>query len=300
MGFIAITGACSSIQEAPSANYNSRVSIIVIHHTTANFSDSLRILTKPSSNSVSSHYLIPEPDDESYGKSVIKTFELVPESERAWHAGASYWGGKTGLNDQSIGIELVNRTWCHRTSAPDEENTEMPDRLCFYPDFADKQIELLADLLDDILERHPDIKATNIIGHADIAPDRKIDPGPRFPWQRLAVLGYGAWFDDETVIRYWEQFRLQPLPIINIQKALNSYGYGVELTGELDKQTQNVLRAFQMHFRPMEVNSKPSVNTVATLFALIEKYYPEQLDDLLHVEDELATDEDDAPSGLAH
>lgn len=300
MGLVASIGACSNMQATPSANYNSRVSIIVIHHTTANFSDSLRILTKPSSNSVSSHYLIPEPDDDSYGKSKIRTYELVPESERAWHAGSSYWGGKTGLNDQSIGIELVNQTWCHRTTALADNNTGAPERLCFYPDFADRQIELLVDLLEDIVERHPDIKATNIIGHADIAPDRKIDPGPRFPWQRLAVLGFGAWFDDETVIRFWEQFRVQPLPISNVQRALKAYGYGIDISGENDQQTQNVLRAFQMHFRPMEVSSAPDLNTVATLYALIEKYYPEQLDDLLQIEDSDALNDNALPPVLAN
>jgi N-acetylmuramoyl-L-alanine amidase len=279
--------ACSSQRVAESANYNSRVSIVIIHHTTANFADSLQILTLPSANSVSSHYLIPEPDDKTYGKSRVRTYELVPESQRAWHAGTSYWAGKSGLNDQSIGIELVNQTWCHSSGMEVDPYSGNPERICFYPDFADSQIALLVDLLDDILERHPDIKPTNIIGHADIAPDRKIDPGPRFPWQRLAVLGYGAWFDDETVIRYWEQFRRQPLPLVNVQKALRAYGFGVELSGEDDEQTRNVLRAFQMHFRPMEVTSQPTTASTATLFALIEKYYPEQLDELLHVEPEL-------------
>ena len=281
-----ILSACTSLRDIPSANYNSRVSIIVIHHTTGNFADSLRILTVPSSNSVSSHYLIPEPDDKSYGKSRVQTYELVPESQRAWHAGTSYWAGKSGLNDQSIGIELVNQTWCHSSGMEVDPYTGNPDRICFYPDFADSQVALLVDLLDDILERHPDIKATNIIGHADIAPDRKIDPGPRFPWQRLAVLGYGAWFDDETVIGYWEQFRVQPLPLLNVQKALSAYGYGIEVTGEDDEQTRNVLRAFQMHFRPMDVTSTATLETTATLYALIEKYHPEQLDELLQIEPE--------------
>lgn len=282
-----ILSACTSLRGTPSANYNSRVSIVVIHHTTANFADSLRILTVPSSNSVSSHYLIPEPDDKSYGKSRVQTYELVPESQRAWHAGTSYWAGKSGLNDQSIGIELVNQTWCHSSGMEVDPYTGNPDRICFYPDFADSQIALLVDLLDDILERHPDVKPTNIIGHADIAPDRKIDPGPRFPWQRLAVLGYGAWFDDETVIRYWEQFRVQPLPLVNVQRALDAYGYGVEITGEEDEQTRNVLRAFQMHFRPMDVTSTPTLETTATLYALIEKYHPEQLDPLLKIEPQI-------------
>jgi len=276
--------ACTSPRGIESVNYNSRVSIVVIHHTTANFGDSLRILTEPSSNPVSSHYLIPEPDDKTYEKSRIQTYELVPESLRAWHAGTSYWAGKSGLNDQSIGIELVNQTWCHSSGMDVDPYRGNPDRICFYPDFADSQIAQLVDLLDDILERYPEIKPTNIIGHSDIAPDRKIDPGPRFPWQRLAVLGYGAWFEDETVIRYWEQFRGQPLPLANVQKALSAYGYGIEVTGENDEQTRNVLRAFQMHFRPMDVTSTPTLESTATLFALIEKYHPEQLDELLLIE----------------
>ena len=291
-----VLNACTSQRSVESANYNSRVSIIVIHHTTANFGDSLRILTEPSANPVSSHYLIPEPDDETYDKSRVQTYQLVPESQRAWHAGVSYWAGKTGINDQSIGIELVNQTWCHSSAMEVDPYVGNPERICFYPDFADAQLERLVDLLDDILQRHPDILPTNIIGHADIAPDRKIDPGPRFPWQRLAVLGYGAWFDDQTVIQYWERFREQPLPLINVQKALSVYGYGIEASGENDEHTRNVLRAFQMHFRPMEVTSEATINTTATLFALIEKYYPDELDELLRIEMPEAIDKIEMPA----
>lgn len=281
---------CTGLQTTDSANQNSRVSIIVIHHTTANFADSLRILTEPSEYPVSSHYLIPEPGDPTYEKSALKVFRLVDESRRAWHAGTSHWAGKSGLNDQSIGIELVNGSWCH-TGKPDNlegsPDAGGPDRLCFYPDFADGQIALLTDLLDEILERHPDVRPTNIIGHSDIAPDRKVDPGPRFPWQRLASLGYGAWYDDETVIRYWEKFRADPLPLANLQAALAAYGYQIEVTGEDDEQTRNVVRAFQLHFRPWEVTREMSPATAATLFALLDKYYPEQLDELLHIDEPL-------------
>ena len=269
-----------------SQNYNTRVSIVVIHHTTGNCDVSLRILTKPSSNPVSSHYLIPEPDDSSYDKSKLQVHRLVSKGDRAWHAGVSHWAGKTGLNDQSIGIELVNQTYCRRSTVVDEDTDFPVRRICFFPDFADSQIALLVDLLDEILERHPDIRPTHITGHADIAPDRKIDPGPRFPWQRLYRLGYGAWYDDETVVRYWEQFTQQPLPVRNVQAALKAYGYGIEVSGALDEQTRDVLRAFQMHFRPSEVNKEPTTTTVAILYALIEKYYPEQLDDLLFVEED--------------
>lgn len=281
--------ACASSGSAtriPSENQNSRVNIVVIHHTTANFADSVSILTKASSRPVSSHYLIPEPSDETYPHRDLKVFELVAETQRAWHAGHSYWAGKTGLNDQSIGIELVNQTYCYQREmqASIADDAETPMRLCFYPDFAESQIDLLVELLRGILERHPDVKATNIIGHADIAPGRKIDPGPRFPWQRLYQLGIGAWFDDATVIRYWEQFIANPLPLINVQRALHAYGYDLEETGEADEQTFAALRAFQMHFRPYAVSGETSLESDAILFALIEKYFPDDLETLLTID----------------
>lgn len=283
--------ACAGVTTIDSENQNSRVSIIVIHFTTSDFSDSLHVLTRRTSRPVSSHYLIPEPNDQTYGKSSLKTFQLVDESRRAWHAGDSYWAGKSGLNDQSIGIELVNRSWCHASTEWVDPESGRPDRLCFYPDFADEQIELLVELLDDILERHPNIEPTHIIGHSDIAPNRKVDPGPRFPWQRLAMLGYGAWYDDATVIRYWERFRDQPLPLSNVQRALAAYGYKIDVTGEYDEQTRNVMRAFQLHFRPWEVTSEVTRESTATLFALLDKYYPETLDELLLIEGPADADE---------
>ena len=284
LGLLSIS-ACSTMNNIgktntlPSVNYNSRVSIIVIHHTSANFKDSVDILTKKSSRPVSSHYLVPDPSDKSYPHKKLKVFELVPESERAWHAGRSYWAGKSGLNDQSIGIEVVNQTYCKTSSVTHNK----PPRLCFYPDFAESQMEILIKLLDGILERHPHIKPTNIIGHSDIAPSRKIDPGPRFPWERLYQLGIGAWFDNDTVVKYWEEFTIKPMPIINIQRALGTYGYKIEPTGIVDAQTRNVLRAFQLHFRPLNVNGEPTLESTAILFALIEKYHPNQLNKLLKI-----------------
>lgn len=290
--FVAVLNlaACTQLRTTQSENHNSRVSIIVIHHTTADFADSLRILTKKSRYPVSSHYLIPQPDDPSYGKSRLKIYQLVDESRRAWHAGTSYWAGKSGLNDQSIGIELVNETWCHASTAGVDPLTGGPDRLCFYPDFDDGQIALLVRLLDEILERHPDVKPTHIVGHSDIAPGRKIDPGPRFPWQRLAQLGYGAWYDDATVIRYWDRFRSEPLPLKNVQMALGAWGYEIEDTGEPDEQTRNVTQAFQLHFRPWAVTQEMDRESTAILFALLEKYYPDQLEKLLKVETPLPMD----------
>lgn len=282
---------CGSTLVHESANQNSRVSIIVIHHTAIDFDKSLRTLTEPSSRPVSAHYLIPEPDDRSYPRSKLKVLKLVDEDRRAWHAGTSYWAGKSGLNDQSIGIELVNTSWCHASATQLDANTGAPKRFCFFPDFPDGQIALLVGLLEEILERHPDIRPTHIVGHSDIAPDRKVDPGPRFPWQRLARLGYGAWYDNATVLKYWERFLNDPLPLVNIQRALAAYGYNIEVTGEPDEQTRNVVRAFQLHFRPEEVTREVSVETAAILFALIEKYYPEQLEELLLVDAPVVPDE---------
>jgi N-acetylmuramoyl-L-alanine amidase len=294
---LVVLAACSTTKKEvfiPSENSNSRVSILVIHHTSSNFEDSVNILTKASSRPVSSHYLVPDPSDITYTRDKLEVYKLVPESERAWHAGRSYWAGKSGLNDQSIGIEVVNQTYCTKgnTEALPIDDSSAPKRICFYPDFPETQMGILIHLVKDILARHPDIKPINIIGHSDIAPARKVDPGPRFPWQRLYKLGIGAWFDDDTVVKYWEQFRETPIPLINTQKALAAYGYKIEVTGELDEQTHDALRAFQLHFRPMNVTGAPDLDSTAILFALIEKYRTNRLSDLLVIEPEPEAIED--------
>ena len=278
--------AASGPKVVTSANQNSRVNIIVIHFTSSDFEDSLNVLTVPSSRPVSSHYLVPEPDDPSYSDKKLQVYQLVDEEHRAWHAGVSYWAGKIALNDMSVGIELVNRAWCHEAAALPEEtdssaSAEKKDSICFYPDYTTWQFDRLTELLQGILERNPDVKPVNIIGHSDIAPQRKIDPGPRFPWQRLYRLGFGAWYDDETVIKYWEQFRIRmPAPIV-LHDALHTYGYEIELADEPNEQTRNVVSAFQMHFHPQSVTGAFDAESAAILFALIEKYRGESLGRLL-------------------
>ena len=269
-----------------SENQDTRVRLIVIHHTTGDFHDSFHVLTKKTIRPVSSHYLIPEPGDPSYPESDLKLYALVSEEKRAWHAGSSYWAGKTSLNDMSVGIELVNQTYCRGSEqeTPVEAEDQEPARICFYPDFDDTQLAILTDLLKGILERHPDVKPTDIVGHADITPQRKIDPGPRFPWQRLYRLGFGAWYEDDTVFKYWEQFRLDMPPVLTLQTALNEYGYDIELTGENDRQSRNVVKAFQMHFLPWQVSGEFNAQTVATLYALLEKYRPGTIESLPQAE----------------
>ena len=281
---VGITAGCDSqsSQQIESENQNSRVSIVVIHHTAEDFGRSLELLTKKSDRSVSAHYLIPEPLDTTYEYEDLEVFQLVPEDRRAWHAGYSSWAGKTALNDQSIGIEIVNQSYCHPAiQSLEETNFSQPSSICFYPDYPASQITLVSTLVGDILERHPDIKPTNIVGHSDIAPDRKVDPGPNFPWQRLYKLGIGAWYDDASVIRYWELFRLNAPDISIVQDALASYGYKIEITGQFDKQSSDVIRAFQLHFQQSEITGKVSINTIAILFALLEKYHPQELKRLI-------------------
>ena len=266
-----------------SANQDSRVNVVVIHHTSEDFQGSLDILTQPSGYPVSSHYLVPEPMDPSYEGKKLKVYQLVDEDQRAWHAGSSYWKGQTKLNNVSVGIEIVNETYCHRPAdAVREGMADWPSKtICFFPDYPETQLALVIDLLHGILERHPGVKPTHVVAHSDIAPQRKIDPGPRFPWQRLHRLGIGAWYDDETVIRYWEQFNKGMPTVLQMQQALHVYGYPIEQSGELDEQTRNVLRAFQHHFLPQHVSREFTVKTAAVLYALVEKYYADELEALL-------------------
>jgi len=271
--------ATQDVVDAPSANHNSRIDYVVIHHTSENFAESLRLLTQRTDNPVSAHYLVPEPGDPTYDGRRLRVYSLVPESRRAWHAGKSYWAGEESLNDRSIGIEIVNVAWC--ADAEGARAAPGPgDQLCFYPDFADAQIALVVDLLQGILRRYPEIDPVDVVGHADIAPDRKVDPGPRFPWQRLYRAGIGAWYDDATVLSHWAQFRQQLPPAEVLQRGLAAYGYRIEATGQDDEQARAAWRAFQMHFRPSGVTGTPDAETAAILYALLEKYRPDAIPEL--------------------
>jgi N-acetylmuramoyl-L-alanine amidase len=264
--------------ELKSSNYSYRVKSLVMHFTAVNYEDSVKYLVNEGGG-VSSHYLIPQINDETYPHDQIRILQLVDETERAWHAGVSYWQGRTGLNDSSIGIEIVNVPECFDQEVP--PGFLKPKSMCIFPEFENKQIDLLIELSKGILERNPDITPTAVIGHSDIAPSRKNDPGPRFPWQKLYEAGIGAWYEKETVAQYWQQFN-QHLPSIGlVQQALSIYGYGISQTGVFDRQTQDVLGAFQMHFVPWQVNYQADPSTVATLFALLEKYFPEALETVM-------------------
>lgn len=229
----------------PSVNYDNRVQFVVVHYTSANLERSLALLTH---GQVSSHYLIG--DDAS-----ATIYKLVDESQRAWHAGESDWMGRTWLNSSSIGIEIVNPGY-----------TDTPTGRLWYP-YSDAQVKALIVLLKDISKRNG-IDPKNIIGHSDIAPLRKLDPGPLFPWKRLADEGLGMWPDAQAVARFKLQYAAGLPSITWFQEELARLGYQTPQTGELDVATRHVLAAFQMHFRPALFDGMPDAESAAILRAL--------------------------------
>ncbi|QDQ25000.1 N-acetylmuramoyl-L-alanine amidase [Chitinimonas arctica] len=263
--------------EQPSANADERVQVrfLVMHYTAHDFAYSLHVLSEPNVNgrNVSAHYLLPEEGDPSYKRPTLLPYRLVPESQRAWHAGLSRWEDRQNLNDQSIGIENVNQAECFPV--------EDAEPLCIYPDYSPTQLQLLLGLSQEILARHPDITPTRVVGHSDIAPLRKTDPGPRFPWQWLARNGVGAWYETGTVLKHHRVLKDRPDDSTLLLRAMRAYGYGVPENGLPSGDAEKYIRAFQMHFRPWEVTGQASAATIATALALVEKYFPDRLEKVL-------------------
>ena len=228
-----------------SANHDSRIQFVVVHYTSASLERSLQLLTH---GEVSSHYLIG--DDK--GATIYK---LMDENLRSWHAGESEWDGRTWLNSSSIGIEIVNPGF-----------TDTPTGRVWYP-YTEDQVQSLIVLLKDISKRHG-IKPRDIIGHSDIAPLRKLDPGPLFPWKRLASEGLGIWPNEQSVARQQMLFAEQLPSISWFQAQLARLGYASPQTGELDVATRHVIAAFQMHFRPARFDGTPDAQTAALLLVL--------------------------------
>ncbi|MFZ6047993.1 N-acetylmuramoyl-L-alanine amidase [Pseudomonas sp. CR3202] len=227
-----------------SVSQSSRVQYVVLHYTSTDSESSLRLLTR---DGVSSHYLIA--DDPA------KIYRLVDENRRAWHAGESEWKGRTWLNASTIGIELVN-----------EGYSDGPGGRVYQP-YSEAQIDALILLLKDIVQRH-NLPLGSIIGHSDVAPQRKVDPGPLFPWKRLADAGLVPWPDARAVAREQARFAVA-LPTIGwFQQQLARQGYTTPQTGVLDKATRNVIAAFQMKYRQRLYDGQPDAETAALLLVL--------------------------------
>lgn len=239
--------------------FNRRVRFLVFHYTAINFNGSVNALAKGSQ--VSAHYLLPTPADPSYqraGFDRVRIFNLVDESERAWHSGVSAWGGRSNLNDTAIGIELVNEA-----SVSNGQFT--------FPEYHPEQIAALIQLSRDILQRYPDIAPTHVLGHSDIAIGRKSDPGAAFPWHALHEAGIGAWYDDATKAQFQAQFASDMPKPEDIQAKLRTYGYSVP-NQPSGSYMRSLLRAFQLHFRPGDHRGVVDAETVAILYALVQRY----------------------------
>jgi N-acetylmuramoyl-L-alanine amidase len=223
--------------ERPSPNYNARaagkpIDMLLIHYTGMLDAESaLRRLTDPDAQ-VSSHYLIDEAG---------LVYRLVDEARRAWHAGVSYWAGERDINGLSIGIELAN-----------------PGHEFGYRPFAEPQMAALIILCRGILARHP-IPASRVLGHSDVAPARKIDPGELFDWQHLAATGIGQW---PTPVA-------GPSDLAAVQRALARFGYEVVPSGNVDEATRLALSAFQRHFRPARIDGIADEGTRGLLYGSV-------------------------------
>ena len=239
-----------------------RIKSIVLHYTV---SDNVRSINTLTTGQVSAHYLILDHDDN-------KIYNLVPESERAWHAGSGSFGGRNILNDTSIGIEIVNKG-----IQPQYLRALKDSELDYHPyehfvEFDDLQIKKVAQLVQDIAKRY-EISPKNIIGHADMAPSRKIDPGAKFPWQRLYFdYGIGAWYDEFDKQFFMHQDEFAAATISEIKQAFRDYGYQINDSAEWDKASRDVVYAFQLHFRPQQPTGELDLETYAILKALNKKY----------------------------
>ncbi|MDH1511722.1 N-acetylmuramoyl-L-alanine amidase [Pseudomonas mosselii] len=241
--------------------FNRRVRFLVLHYTAVNFNGSINALVN--GPQVSAHYLVPDPSDPSFtsaGFDAMRTFNLVDENERAWHAGVSGWAGRSNLNDTSIGIEIVSQA-------------SVSNGQFVFPPYHPQQVEALIQLGQAILQRYPDITPTQVVGHSDIAIGRKSDPGAAFPWQALHQAGIGAWYDEARKAYYQQRFA-GCLPQVKVVLAkLRTYGYSFPTSPD-PAQVRAVLRAFQLHFRPGNFDGVLDAETAAIVFALVERYMP--------------------------
>lgn len=249
---IALLAGCATPPSGPqydrtytAKGQSSRARFLVLHYTVQNRDSSIVTLTQ---KEVSAHYLVT--DDP-----VPVIYNLVDETRAAWHAGNSSWKNFTQLNNSSIGIEIVNAGW-----------KDTPNGRVYAP-FPQAQIDAIIPLVRDIVTRNG-IAPENVLGHSDIAPLRKQDPGPMFPWRQLAAAGLVVWPDANRVAAVTPIFQTQLPDVAWFQNKLRTWGYGVVQSGLLDEQTRTVLAAFQMKYRPANISGVPDVETAALLEAL--------------------------------
>lgn len=220
-----------------------KIDLLLLHYTATPTNDyALQLLTTPEGG-VSSHYLV-----DGRGRII----QMVAEKHRAWHAGEAEWAGEVDINSCSIGIEIQNQGAA----------------LTRVPAYGVAQMAAVTELCADIVKRHK-IHPKRVLGHSDVAPHRKQDPGAHFDWAGLARRGIGLWLDPEGSGDNACP-DLQESLLLDMQNKFVAIGYGLEVTGELDQRTVQVITAFQRHYRPSRVDGKLDLQTVKLVDQLLE------------------------------
>ena len=245
------------IIQTPSPNFNDRkapVDMLVLHYTGMETGDAALERMRDEQAEVSAHYMVWEDG---------RISQLVDESKRAWHAGVGSWQGDTDLNSCSVGIEIVNGG----------HNVPLADGSL--PPYPDAQIEAVIALSRAIITRHK-IPQTRIVGHSDIAPARKEDPGEHFPWARLAEAGIGLWPTQAEgapsnlhVIGRGLGAGDTGAPVERLQQMLTRIGYGLELNGVYDEEMQACLLAFQRRWLPTRLTGQADLETLRRIMAVL-------------------------------
>ncbi len=230
---------------APSPNFDARTAppdMLVLHYTGMASGEAALARMRDPDAKVSAHYMVEEDG---------RVFALVPEERRAWHAGVSFWLGQTDINSLSVGIEIVN-----------------PGHDLGYTPFPDAQIAAVIDLIADIRTRWI-IPDERILGHSDVAPGRKVDPGELFPWKRLAEAGHGLWVEPPPAPGASLGGGDEGTGVFALQAGLTRLGYDCAPSGVYDDWTATVVRAFQSHWRQTDVAGAADGETRARLMALL-------------------------------
>lgn len=257
--------------EYKSESYNLRIQYIILHYTALNDELSIKALT---SHGVSSHYLITTKEEEPI-------YRLVEESNRAWHAGVTMFDNRGSINDSSIGIEIVNLGFKRKIASTPAQIRRMTKKQLEnryfisydeYIDFEESQIKKVAHLLKNLITKY-NIKPYNILGHSDVAPHRKIDPGPKFPWKRLYdEYNLGFWYDEEDYTNFLNDKKYRKAKIKDIKEEFIKYGYtSMPTNNKWDFESRKVLYAFQCHFRTNKIDGYIDNDTYAVIRALNEK-----------------------------
>jgi len=233
--------------EAPSPNFDFRVAppkMIVLHYTGMQTGEAALARLRDPDAKVSAHYMVEEDG---------RVFRLVPEERRAWHAGKSFWRGTRDVNSASIGVEIVN-----------------PGHEFGYRAFPDAQIAAVIELLGDIRSRWR-IEDVDIVGHADVAPERKEDPGELFPWKRLAESGHGLWVEAPPAPGEPLKPGDDGTGVFALQAGFTRLGYDSPPSGQFDEATAAIVRAFQRHWRQSRVDGIADGESRAQLIALLRR-----------------------------